>query len=153
MIRHTMYVVLSGGVLMFKCLLSPSYFSFSFGTCCSFLKGIWKMAGSCHVVEDPCFFMDILKRNCLCLFPLCFNVQKHLSKKILTSTVCTVTEWLELLVKKKIKWSLKIWNLFLLFLLWKYSFLFLKAFLVVKYLFNYWWLIWYKYSKLKFSKM
>lgn len=55
------------------------------------------MAGNCHVVEDPSFFVDILKRIYLCLFPHCSNVQQHLSKKILTSTV---TECLELVVNK-----------------------------------------------------
>lgn len=144
MIWHAMYFGLNGGVLVFKCLLSPCYSSFSIEMCCSFLKGIWKMAGSWHVFEDPSFFSVILKRSYLCLFPLCSNVQQYLSKQILTSTVCTVTEWLELVVNKK-KWSLKIQNLFLLSLPWKYAFLFLKALLVVKYLFSYWWLMWHKY--------
>lgn len=60
-----------------QCLLSPSYCFFSIGTYCSFLKGIWKMAGSCHVAEYPSFFMVVLKRSYLCLFPLCSNVQQQ----------------------------------------------------------------------------
>lgn len=60
-----------------QCLLSPSYCFFSIGTCCSFLKGIWKMAGSCHVAEYPSFFMVVLKRSYLCLFPLYSNVQQQ----------------------------------------------------------------------------
>lgn len=71
--QHTMYVVLNGGVLMFNSLLSPSYSSFSIGTYCSFLKGIWKMAGSCHVVEDPSFFVVILKKELSLSFSSLFS--------------------------------------------------------------------------------
>lgn len=59
-------------------------------TGCSFLQGLGKLAGSCHVAEVPSFFMGVYKMNHLWLFPLCSHVQ-HLSKQIVTSKAHTAT--------------------------------------------------------------
>lgn len=82
------------------------------------------------------FFMDILSP-----FPLCSDVQQHLSKHILTSTICTVTEWLELIVNKNSMFpeNRKIVSPFSLLkiLIPLFENSENSSFLVVKYLFNY----------------